>query len=199
LFGQMERRSLAWLLSLTLMVVGGFFAHALAYRLVAPEPARSHRHGAADVHGYLIHWRMCLAVCCTIALVALAASVLTRVWAHGAVAAPGWLFALFPPVGFVVQEHLERLIATGTFPLAAALEPTFAVGLLLQLPFALAAYLVARALIGLAVAVVRRLAREPRRWRLAREPARRPCAQVAVVRVSALALGHGQRAPPVAA
>ena len=55
-------------------------------------------------------------------------------------------FAFLAPMVFVVQEHLESLVHTGSFPFDAVLEPTFLPGLALQLPFALAAYLVALAL-----------------------------------------------------
>lgn len=194
----MQRRRVAWLTSLTLMAVGGALAHALAYRLVAPTAVEAHGHSAAEIHGYLPHLRICLAICGAVALVALAAALFSRVRAQ-AVAAPLWLFALFPPVGFAVQEHLERLFTTGAFPIAAALEPTFLVGLVLQIPFALAAYLAARALIALAVAVARRLLADPRRCPQRCAPAPRPAVRIALLRASVLALGHGQRGPPLPA
>ena len=60
---------------------------------------------------------------------------------------PAWAFALVPPVGFVLQELLELSLHTGTFGWQAVLAPTFLPGLLLQLPFALAAYVAARVLL----------------------------------------------------
>ena len=47
---------------------------------------------------------------------------------------------------FALQEHLERLFEDGSFPLDAALDQTFPIGLALQLPFGFLAYRVARAL-----------------------------------------------------
>jgi hypothetical protein len=47
---------------------------------------------------------------------------------------PALLFALLPPIGFVVQEHLEHLIASGSLPADLVAEPTFFAGLALELP-----------------------------------------------------------------
>lgn len=111
------------------------------------------------------------------------------------------LFALLPPVGFAVQEHLERLIGTGGIPHDLALEPTFLVGLALQLPFAIVALLLAHALHAVGFGLGRVLAREL----MLREPIR--CAPRALLRLPAsatlvalpvLAPGRGPRAPPLA-
>jgi hypothetical protein len=59
---------------------------------------------------------------------------------------PVRLFALLPPAGFAVQEHFERLVGTGDIPYDLVTEPTFLVGLALQLPFALVGLLLAYAL-----------------------------------------------------
>ena len=58
-----------------------------------------------------------------------------------------WAFALLPPLSFTVQELLERWLAVHQAPWWMFEQPTFRIGLLLQLPFALLAYLVARALL----------------------------------------------------
>jgi hypothetical protein len=116
-------------------------------------------------------------------------------------APPLRLFALLPPVGFAVQEHLERLIGTGGIPHDLVLEPTFLVGLALQLPFAVVALLLAHALHALGFGLGRVLAREL----IIRQPIR--CAPRALLRLPAaatlvalpvLAPGHGPRAPPLA-
>jgi hypothetical protein len=181
------------------MAIGGVFAHLFAYRLVAPDPHAHHRMMEASGHGYFAHIEFCLAVCGAVVLLALLASVASRASGLVSIRAPLWIFALVPPAGFALQEHLERFLHTGAFPQTAAFEPTFVVGLLLQLPFALAAYLAVRALLALASAIVETL-RAPPRPRLTSlhvplpiaAPTRRP-------RASALALGYGQRAPPLAA
>ena len=195
----MARRRIAWVVSLALMAIGDLVAHALAYQLAATEAPTAHARAHGDVHAYFDVWPICAATCGTIVLVCLTASVFTRTWSSRPVSPPLWLFALLPPVGFVVQEHAERLLATGAFPHAAALEPTFALGLILQIPFALAAYVAARMLIALAVAVARRLRSEPHRRRGESEPARARPVWFCVLPISALALGYGERAPPSAA
>ena len=115
---------------------------------------------------------------------------------RGRVATPAPpLFALLPPFAFVVQEHLERLLHTGELPLGAALEPTFALGILLQVPFAVLAWILARALLVVARTVGDIL--RPARARILPvldSPAH--AADFAGPRPGLLALGHGQRAPP---
>lgn len=193
----MARRRLAGVISLALMVAGGLVVHELAYRIVAAQTHPTH-HGApaTDVHGYLGYLPMCIAVCGAVVLVGLIALVLSRLRSPVQITPPLWLFGVVPPFGFAVQEHLERLAATGAFPYAAALETTFVVGIVLQLPFAVAAYVAARALIALAVAVVKRRRVSTRRWRVARQPALPQSVWLLVPAASALALGHGERAPP---
>jgi aminoglycoside phosphotransferase len=72
--------------------------------------------------------------------------------------APAWAFGLVPPAGFALQELLELSLHTGTFGWRAILAPTFLPGLLLQLPFALAAYVAARLLLRAAEQIGRAFA-----------------------------------------
>lgn len=60
---------------------------------------------------------------------------------------PPWAFALLPLVGYTLQEFLERWLVGSSFPWWFVLQPTYRVGLLLQLPFALVVYLAARLLL----------------------------------------------------
>src|SRR5262249_58740407 len=55
-----------------------------------------------------------------------------------------WLFAALPMLGFTLQELLERWLSGASFPWWMVLQPTFRVGLALHIPFAVAAYVVAR-------------------------------------------------------
>ena len=190
----MERRSLAWLLLLPLTAAGSLAAHALSYELVHPE-ARDR--AAVGAHDYLEYAPLFLALCLTLVLVALAAQAFAAFRGQPRRSASAWPFALLPPLGFAVQEHLERLIASGSFPWSAALEPTFLVGLLLQLPFALAALVVGRALADFARKVGRALARGSAPAPLyAESPPLRPVA-ADPPRIPALALGYAERGPPL--
>jgi hypothetical protein len=185
------RGRLAWLVALGLLAGGWATAHGLAYRIVVPEADERRHLLEATGHRYLDPAPV-LSVSLTLVALGLGACVLRR----RAVTSPPWLFALLPPSVFVVQEHLERLLHDGHFPYAAVLEPTFGVGLLLQLPFALAALLVAHALLVVTVALTRRLRRVSVGGPLRILAVRGPVVSNAPPRIGLLALGHGQRAPP---
>jgi hypothetical protein len=108
-----------------------------------------------------------------------------------------WPFALAPPLAFFVQEQAERLIAFGGVHASALVEPAVLAGLLVQLPLALVAYLLARALLACADAVSAALATPgPRRAARAPVPGRPSAARVR--RPSVLAAGEAGRAPPPA-
>ena len=94
----------------------------------------------------------------------------------------------------MIQEHLERLLYSGTSPL---LEPAFLVGLAVQLPFGIVALLLARLLQSLARAVGLALA-------LREQPLHAECPPLSPIsveprRLDVLALGYGERAPPLLA
>jgi hypothetical protein len=159
------RRLVAVSLTLGLAAAGAQLAHALTYRLVEPD-AHARDHLLAETgHSYLELAPMGLAV--VLALVTLgllweAAGV--RAGRRGAPLRPA-LFLAAAPATFVLQEHLERLLHDGAFPWTAVAEPTFVLGLLLQLPFALAAYAAGRLLLRAARAVGLLLAATPHRRR----------------------------------
>ncbi len=192
----MRRLRIAWVLSLSLMVAGALVAHAVAYRLV--DPARHMDGGmrAEEAHGYVGDVHACLAMCGALLFLAAFAALVGRARAGRRLLAPLWAFAVVPPLGFTIQEHLEHVFETGSFPHTAALDPAFLVGLVLQLPFAFAAYFAGRAVLALAMTIVDA-------FRVAPSPpvvacdAHVPTARTGErVRPSVLALGYGQRAPP---
>ena len=103
---------------------------------------------------------------------------------------------LLPPIAFVVQELAERVVHTGHVSWTLVVQPAFLLGLAFQLPFALAALLIAWALDSAARAVgraLRELAR-PAFPVLVSAPVR----LVAAPRPAGLARGYGERAPPFA-
>jgi len=137
---------------------GTLAAHAVAYRLLGAS--------GEGVHGYLAHVPQALTVLALPALVAAAAA--------GRARAPrAWPFAAAALSAFVVQEHLERFAHTGELPVLLD-RPVFWLGLALQLPFALAAWLVARWLLRAAAgAHERRAPRVPALLLALPEPAGR--------------------------
>jgi hypothetical protein len=176
----------ALLVLLPVSAIGWLSAHSLAYRALDA-------HADEGLHGYLRYAPLAAAAlaCALVAGLALAA---WAAWRGRRLRPPAWPFGLLAPVGFAVQEHLERLAHDGTFPAAAALEPTFVVGLLLQIPFALAALALARGLLAATAALVR--ACRPPRSRIAPLPAwwQPTLAVRPLPRVSGS--GRGPRAPP---
>jgi hypothetical protein len=176
-------------------MLGGLLAgHALGYRLAIADP-----HARADAlahsgHGYFGYAPFALAVCLGVLLTALVLQGLTGFRGERSRPAASPLILLLPPLAFVVQEFVERLIHTGQVPWTTAFEPAFLFGLALQLPFALAALLLAWALDSAARAVGRALADLPRPIFLA--PAPVPVRVVAAPRPAGLARGYGERAPP---
>jgi hypothetical protein len=184
----------AWLLSLGLLAGGVFTAHALAYRLAVPDPEHRHHLLEETGHGY-VDGSLLASVCIAIVAAGFAGRV-----AGGALGSPHpplWLFGLAPPLGFAVQEHVERWFHDGAFPAGAALEPTFLAGLLLQLPFALAAALAAAALLAGAEALATRLGRFPRLRVLPGPPSLPAPAEPGIRPARARVGARGQRAPPL--
>ena len=168
----MKRGAPPWLVSIPFMAAGCLAAHSLAYHLLSDPKER---------HGYLAYAPLFLGVLGGLAIVGAAR--------RGRTPSPV-LFALLPPVAFAVQEHAERLQLVAT-------EPAFLTGLALQLPFALAALVAARAFLGLADFVAQVFAARPRPHRA---PALAPPAvTLAAPRALILSGGRSPRAPPAVA
>jgi hypothetical protein len=197
----MSARGAAWLISLPLAVASWLGAHCFAYWLLSPGAGQHMGLHAERGHAYLGYTPAIVVWALALVLAGLVLWVGQGLRGRGPSAPPLRLFALLPPLGFAVQEHLERLIGTGGIPDNLVLEPTFLVGLALQLPFAIVALLLAHALHAIGVGLGRVLAREL----VLREPI--PCAPRALLRLPAsatlvalpgLAPGRGPRAPPLA-
>lgn len=189
----MGRPRAAWLVALGLLGAGWVTAHVLSYMLVVPTAGRSQLL-AETGHGYFRTADL-LILCMTITLAGLALSVIGG--RAGRPPNPGTL-ALLPPVGFVVQEHIERLAAGGAFPAHLVAEPRFLLGLLLQIPFALSALICARLFVTFAHGLARRLGSAGRSKRVSAELPTPPLIDGHRPRLSALARGPGERGPPLA-
>ena len=145
------RRAAAWLLSLPLMIAGTQVAHVLAYRWVYPNAHIRLIELLATGHGYMVgthgYLPLVLGIVGAVDLVAAGwvfAGSLRRSFQRPV---PAWAFALMPLLCFTLQEFLERWLAGAPFPWWMVLQPTFRIGLALQIPFALLAFLAARLLV----------------------------------------------------
>jgi hypothetical protein len=192
----------AWLIPLPLAVTSWFGAHCLAYWLVSPAGERHMGMHAADGHAYLGYTPAVALWGLALLLTGLVVCVWAGLRGERRTPPPVRLFVLLPPVGFALQEHLERLIGTGGVPLDLVLEPTFVTGLALQLPFAVAALLLAHALSAIGFGVGRALSNRlvlRRRMPSAPAPRLRLAPLAAAATSAVLAPGHGPRAPPASA
>jgi hypothetical protein len=184
-----------------LALVSWLLSHCLAYQLVGRGVQSHHmlESGGHAGHAYLPAPALLLAAALALVLVGFVAAVVASArGARWSRISPGAMAAV-PPVGFTVQEHVEQLIETGSFS-PAALEPTFAVGLLLQLPLVLVAIVSALRLL----ATARRLGSGLRGLLVLRLRTATPLSRALRPRVSLppapwpLATRHAPRAPPLA-
>ncbi len=145
-----RRRTAAWLLSLPLIVAGSQVAHVLAYALVYPNLHVRMSELLSTGHSYMIgagYLPLALAMFGAVELVGVGWVVAGSVRRSLQRPVPAWAFALLPLLAFTLQEILERWLAGSSFPWWVVLQHTFQIGLLLQLPFALLAFLAARLLL----------------------------------------------------
>jgi hypothetical protein len=129
------RRTLApWLLVAPLATLGVLGGHQLAYAVTGTR--------GGELHSYLGH-----APQAALLLTLLSLGGASFVERGGRLAL--WPFPAVAVLGFVVQEHVERLSHTGSIPFLLD-KPFFLVGLAVQAAVALAAWLVARLLVRVA-------------------------------------------------
>ena len=190
------RQRLAWLSTAPLMFAGLIAGHQLAYRLVYTDAHARADAMASSGHAYFGFLPLALSVSFGVLLAGLALQAISGFRREHRRAATSPLIVLLPPIAFVVQEFTERLLHTGQVPWTVVVQPAFLLGLAFQLPFALAALIVAWLLDSAARAVGRAFGDRPRPvfQIFVPEPAR----IVAAPRPAGLARGYGERAPPFA-
>ena len=186
-------------LAFPLVLAGSQVTHDLTYRLLYPVHATRAQALTATGHGYLHDASFGIVV----GLAAVLAGLVFRIVEvrrdsdAAVVRVPPAPFALLPIAIFVVQENLERVVHGGGAPFAAVLEPTFRVGIVLQLPVALVAYLLTRALLGAADRIGAALRRIPPRSLVSCAGSDPRPVRIALARpAGVLALGRAGRAPP---
>jgi len=172
------------LLALTVPVgaVGCLAGHAAGYALVGA--ARQD----ALIHGYLAFAPQFLALCVGLVAIAFVLRLTGRL--QGRLAA--WPFAFLPPLAFLAQETVERVVAG--LPAGAVFEAPVYAGLAAQVPVGILAFLVARLLLRAADAAARTLAPAPiLLLRPGSMPAALPATRLAW---APLSFDHLGRAPP---
>jgi hypothetical protein len=130
-------RGVSWLLTAPLLVTGLLAGHSLGYRwAVSDSNARAHLLEESG-HAYFSYLPAVLAILLTLMAWSLADRIGAAARGSRTSSSPPWLVALVPPVAFLAQEVLERLLHTGHVHTAALLQPAVLIGLALQLPIAL--------------------------------------------------------------
>jgi hypothetical protein len=190
------RRLALWLISFPLMFAGTELAHALAYRLVYPQASVRWRVLVQTGHSYLGWAPVVLGVGAGLVAAGLASAVVDVARRRESRPLPAWAFASLPIAGFVCQEFLERWLMGGGLPWWMFEQPTFRVGVALQLPFALLAYVAARVLLRVGRTVGRTLVGRSLPALVGARPALRPIASAAR-RPSVLQRGWSVRGPPL--
>jgi hypothetical protein len=187
-----------WSLSLPLLLLllSATFGHALVARMLDPEAARRHLLQRAMVDS-VEYPHAALGV-----LVVLVGAVFVRRTLASFRTAeprplPAWRLAAVPPLVFLLQEHVERLVQDGDFSWLTAAEPAVLAGVALKIPCGLFALWLVRTLLRAAdeigCALARRSASAERRLAASRLSL---LVHASPLRLRVLASRHAGRAPP---
>lgn len=141
------RRGAAWLVTLPIALVGIEAAHALANAAFGSPEEAGEIFASAASGAELVPVLSALAL--ALLLLGLGGRVAGRWWSPRGARSLALPFACLPPVAFVLLELLEALLHRGHVPADLGFEPALLAGLVLQIPFALTGYLVARLLLRL--------------------------------------------------
>lgn len=187
----MGRRRIVVPVLLGLSGLGWAAAHAIAHRLVMPEPGMP----PGGFQSYLGYLPTSLALCLALAFPLAAGAALGKRW-RGTSGRALWLFGLVPVLGFAGHALGEPLLSGSGSPAQAAhLAPVILVGLLFQVPFALAAVGVARGILRVARSLASTLVGQAATSRR-REPTSYPRPRAERRPSFRLDLARSPRAPP---
>jgi hypothetical protein len=184
-----SRPGSAWLVFFATILVGWLAAHVFGHWFAA-HPAGSH---SSRGDGYLPGLAFAIALLAVGTVSGLLLSPRAR-----ALPVPSPILVLVPPAGFLLQEYVERCLQAGHFAHSHALtEPALLLCFVLQAPFAVVAYMAAKALLGCVDALTR--------FRQGAARVRAVPAHLLPVPIglgptptALLSSGHGQRGPPPA-
>jgi hypothetical protein len=190
------RRLVVGMVVLPVTAGGSLAAHALAYRLVAPEAHERENLLTLTGHGYLSYAPLVLAVLAGLLVVALGTVVTATARGRARPRLSASPFFVLPLLGFAAQEHAERFVHDGSLSPATFVEPPFLVGLVLQVPFAFAVFLLARTLLAVAEVVGSALGVRSAARRLLPERRYVSSGATDLARIPVLALGYPERGPP---
>jgi hypothetical protein len=186
---------LSLVLTAPLLVLSLLVGHSLGYRWAVADPhARAHLLEESG-HGYFTYAPLLIAVGFTLVAAALAARIHAAAHGDRLGGSPPWLFALLPPVAFVVQELAERLLHSGHVHVGTLAEPAVLIGLMLQLPLAVIALGLAWLLAQAADQLGEALAERPRD-RLAGISLPSPAEDPLLPAFAVSTQGWSQRGPP---
>jgi hypothetical protein len=185
----------AWLVSFGVMLTGWIAAHCLGYWITTREAAVHHGLQGTE-HGYFDMVPL-LTLAATLVLVGFVGRLGSVVHRPTARTTPPTVLFLLAPLGFTFQEHLERALQLGTVDLGTMADPAVLLGFILQAPFALAAFTLARVLLASADALSLRLRSGHTRPIRAGVMLPIPSGTAFAPRVAPLAVGRSQRAPPL--
>jgi hypothetical protein len=190
------RRRLPWVFAMPLMAAGALGAHAAAAWLATTRPPEAGREVAERASAGVAADSVVVIGLVLALLLGGASVIVDRRRRRSARGVSVGVFFWLPPLAFALQEVAERLLRAEAAPFSAVSEPRFLLGLAFQVPFGLAALLLAQMCLRVATRLVGALVPRPRL------PLRRPPSLVLPFvgcvppRIPALALGYPQRGPP---
>ncbi len=187
---------MTWLLIVPLALLGSEAAHGLDFWLAAPDPADRARLLQSTGHGGEGFVPMAIAFCGLLLLLALVGRALEARCTEPSARLSFAPFAFLPLLAFALRELMERSSEHGELVLRTFTEPIVLSGLALQLPFALLAFLVGRALLSAVDRLGSALVGERRTPRLALSTVSLLPVATDVQRPSPLAFAVSGRGPP---
>ena len=190
-----RRPRLPWLLSIVLIALGSVTAHTLGYLAFTGSGERGSEVGE-NSQGLAAHVPLVLAILVAGVAVGLLSRLVSAARRRSIGGASARWFFVLPPLGFAIQEAVERVMHVESFPGNGLHEPAFVAALLLQIPFGLIAYLAAIWLTRAAVRIGRMLAGRGPQLEVRAPAALRPAVVPRPRRHRVAAHDCLQRAPP---